>query len=1171
MRTLCLAFLAKALLLAGTAAPLAAAPLYDQEPDRSVAAALAPGHGATILSQAARLHVTDRPLEQALIRLQQTSGIPLAYSPTLLPVGRVVTCRCTDATVEEAIATLLHGMQLDFRVLADQLVITQKTPSAYLVAAAQPSPRSLGVAADESTGTGRAGPEAEVALQGAITGRIVDAQTREPLSGVQVHVTGTSLGALTNAAGRYLLTNIPTGTVTVRAELLGYRATEQTVQVTEGGTATANFELGLTQIGLEELIVSVEASEMRRRELGTDVSVVNVERALAQGAVNSLSGLLQARAAGVSVVSGSGLVGHGSRIRVRGPTSLTQDNHPLIVIDGVRVSNNTTFGTSATDGGGTSRFDDLNPNEIESMQVVKGPAATALYGSEAAPGVIVIRTKRGIAGDPLFTFSARYGVIDNPWSYPDNYANVTEVYGVTSLDDPRIAQFRAEQNPVTGDIFLTHNPFENPATTPFEQGSLGNVGARVTGGNDDLSYLVSGDYSSQQGVVNANFYDRLNLRANTDFAATDELTIGAHVGLVDSERGYPQDNSTGSGMGVNGFLGSPIAAFGSDGVCARDALLGVPDGTTGWCHGREGNFGMPFQTILNLVDNGEAVFRTTGSVVGEWIPEDWFTNRVTVGFDRTERDRWTRWLFDPTGISRQEEGSFDERRYTTRMLTADYTGTLTGDVGQSIRRWTTFGAQYFAIRNEWITCSGEDYPNDDVRGCGQGFFSSGTSGLSEQKEVGAFLQQRFGYNDYFFLTGAIRVDDNASLGDNVDAIWSPSFNASLVVSDMPFWNLDLVDNLRLRTAWGTASQSPEPYAADRTFASAPVTLGGRVVGGITPQSPGNPELGPERSEELEVGLDASLLADRIGLTFTYYDIKVRDLIVPRPVAPSVGFPGAQLVNLGLMENKGYELSLSMDVIQRRNFSWNVAFNHSHFDPVITDLGLEAPIFFPTGADGGSRAAGSQVFATGFAPGAYNSCVVNSATRDASGSITSFELAPGNLTEGSCRRVVGSPWPDAEQSLSTSFTLLQNLTITALFDRVAGADMLNVTRAFRTPFIDNPGFGAYGREYALRQTFSPEHQAMIEQAFYAAFLESGDYVKFRELNVSYSVPPRLTSGIGVSSARITVAGRNLHTWTDFSILDPEMDVQGSRDNFIRNNFAGSFPPLRNVWVGVTVTP
>lgn len=1012
---------------------------------------------------------------------------------------------------------------------------------------------------------------------GAIAGRVIDSRTREPLAGAQVHIPAAQIGVLTDADGRFQLQDVPAGDVTVRVELIGYSAAERTISVGADAEATLDFELVATQLELDELVVSVEAGAMRRLEMGTDIARIDVEGALKQGAVTSMSQLLQARTPGISITRGSGLAGGGSRIRIRGPSTLTQDNNPLLVIDGVRVTNNTTEGTSATSGGGTSRFDDLSPEEIADIQVIKGPAATALYGTEAAPGVIVVRTKRGASGAPTFSFGTRFGVVGNPWEYPDNYADVTEVYGVTDVSDPRIAQFDAEKNPVTGQVFIKHNPFMNESTTPFEDRVyLQTLHGNVSGGGEDVRYFVAGGYSHEDGIVSANYYDRMNLRANVDFSMRENLESTFGFGIVKSERGYPQDNSTGSGMGVNGFLGSPIAAYGDDpdmgpgrGVCARDALLGQE---TGYCENRNGNFGTSFDKILSE-SRGEKVYRVSANATFEWLPRSWFVNRLVIGNDRTERQVSNSTPFDPDlPFGRSSLGSNSLTRYTTDMLTVDYTGTIEGRLGEDFGRWTTFGAQWFSQRNESVGCSGIEYPNDQVTSCASAFFVDGSNNRSEQREMGAFVQQRLGFGDYLFLSGAVRVDDNAALGRAKGAIWSPSLNVSAIISQMPFWSLNAVNDFRVRAAWGTASQSPAPYAADQTYSSSPVVIGGSTIGGVTPSNPGNPDLGPERSEELEFGFDAGLFDERLGLTFTYYRRKIRDLIVSRPVSPSTGFESTMQVNLGLMESTGTELIVNATPIRHDNLVWDLRFTHSTYDPVITDLGLDAPIFFPEGTDGGSRAAGSQVFQTGFAPGAYVSNVVARATRDEQGNITDVELMPGNLGDGTNLRVVGSPWPDAEQTLFTTLTLFSRIQVSALFDRTAGADLLNVTRAFRTPFQDgNAGQDAYGREYAFRQVEStPEEQAMIERQDYGVFLESGDYVKLREVNVRYALPEAVAARIGASGASVTLAGRNLKTWSDFSILDPEMDVQGSRDNFIRNNFAGSFPPLRAFWLGVNLT-
>ncbi|MGH7552098.1 MAG: TonB-dependent receptor domain-containing protein, partial [Longimicrobiales bacterium] len=850
------------------------------------------------LDMPARLRIENVALPDGLTELHRRSGVGLAFSPSLLPQTRKVTCLCEKATVGEALDRILVGTMLRYLEVGGHVVIERRPAPAQASVdlanlAIRPAHPALGSSVGMlANGLFDAGAPIKSAVQqlATVAGRVIDSRTREPLAGVQVHVPAARLGILTDAAGRFVLNNVPAGQVTIRAELIGYASGEQTVNVATQQTATVNFELVSSQIELEELVVSVEAREMRRLEMGTDIARINVDRAVKQGAISSMSQLLQARTAGISVTRGSGLAGAGSRIRIRGPGTLTQDNNPLLVIDGVRVTNNTTDGTSATSGGGTSRFDDLSPDEIADIQIIKGPAATALYGSEAAPGVIVVRTKRGTSGAPKFTLGTRYGVMENPWEYPDNYADVTEVYNVTDVNDPRIAQFRAEKNSVTGHVFILHNPFMNPGTTPFpERVYLNGLHGNVTGGGQDVKYFASAEYQHEDGIVSANYYDRLNLRSNVDFSMRQNLKAVLGVGIVKAQRGYPQDNSTASGVGVNGFLGSPIAARGDDpvagpgkGICALDALRGLPNGSTGWCNNRNGNVGQSFDKVLSE-DRGEKVYRINGTIALEWLPRQWFINRLTIGNDRTERDVWSSTPFDPDlPFGRSSLGSNSVTRYTTDMLTVDYTGTVEGSLGDNLRRWTTFGAQWFGQRNENIGCSGNEYPNDLVTSCGSAFFVSGSNGRSEQREIGAFGQQRLGYSDYLFVTAAIRGDDNAALGKAKGIIWSPSVNVSAILSDMPFWRFGAVNDFRLRAAWGTASQSPSPYSADQTWSSSPVVIGGTTVGGVTPGNPGNPDLGPERSEEIEVGLDAGLFNSRLGLTFTYYKRKVRDLIVSKP-------------------------------------------------------------------------------------------------------------------------------------------------------------------------------------------------------------------------------------------------------------------------------------------------
>jgi len=427
------------------------------------------------------------------------------------------------------------------------------------------------------------------------------------------------------------------------------------------------------------------------------------------------------------------------------------------------------------------------------------------------------------------------------------------------------------------------------------------------------------------------------------------------------------------------------------------------------------------------------------------------------------------------------------------------------------------------------------------------------------------VQNRLGYNDYAFLTGAIRADNISAFGDNQGFIISPSVNASVVISDMPFWSFNLIDNLRLRGGWGKAAQAPDPFAADRTLQANRLSQDGELLTGVTPLDPGNPELTAERNREVEVGVDMSLIDNRIGFNFAYWDQKTTDAILATNVSPGTGFPGQRFVNIAGLENSGIEVSLSVDAVERNNIDWDVTIQASTQDPIVTDMGDQEPILLGAQVDG--------MFHEGFAPGAYYGPKVVNAERDENGDIIdeSIEFAPGNLDiPGRPNfRAMGQPNPKNRQNVSTTFRLFDDLSIYALFQRVGGLQKMNDTRGTRTPFIE----GISGsREFAFRQAeSSPEIQAAMELDIADAaqvFVEDADFVRWREFRIGYDLPQNLWN-TPVVAARVSVGVRNLALWTDYSGFDPEATVGGGSDNFTTGSFFTQ-PQPRSFFGTLTLT-
>lgn len=1013
-------------------------------------------------------------------------------------------------------------------------------------------------------------PVSAGAQEGAITGRIVEEGSQAPIAGAAVQLRGTGIGTFAKPDGTFRIGNLEPGSYRVRVTHVGHGTVTRSVSVRSGQATEITIRMPVRGIEMDEIVATVQVGAVRQRETGFDVGQINAVEAVETGAIQNFNQLLNARAPNVDILRGSGLTGMGSRVRIRGANSLTQDNNPLIILDGVRLNNTTDLEVVNFGGQTTSRLSDLNPSELQSVQVMKGPTAAALYGSEAAAGVLVLETKEGESGGNRWTVSIEQGFVSDEADYPSTFADVTD-FGVTSLDDPRISQFDAIKNPVNGRVFVEDNPFMDEDSRPFRNGWNQEYEAAFSGGQERVQYYTSGKWERQEGTFPSNVSKRLNLRGNVNFEPFSWAQVDVNGGYVNSDLAFPDNNSIASGIGVGGQLGFPLTSFGTDpedgpgaGVCLRNALTPDTPGPN-VCEGQNGLFQTTFEKLATL-ENREEVERFTGGFTGRVEPLPWLTSSLTVGLDETQRRILRLFPFDPDRpFDDASLGDVTDSRRTNRIFTVDWGATFDYGLGEDIGSVTSVGAQLFDKRLSQATCNGDEFPAPGVRSCGSGKVQTGSSQLIENVEAGAYAQQRFSFRDYLFATGALRIDDNSALGAEQGLIYSPSANASAVLSDMPFWNVDFISQLRLRFAWGQASQSPGEFAADRTFVDAPAVLGGQVRTGASPSDPGNPDLGPEETEEFEAGFEAGLLDDRVSADFSYFSSTTEDVIVPKPVAPSTGFPEVRFVNLGALENEGIEVTVNGRLLNESFFTWDMTFMYSSSDPVITDLGRQAPIIFPQGAQGGSRVAGSQVFQTGFAPGAYISRVITDAERNENGEITDVTMAEGNLGDGSPRRVVGSPLPTNKQTLRTTMTLFGgDLRATTLVERTAGHQILNTTRAFRTPFIDAPGFSSFSREWALRQANStPEEQAMFERRFIAPFVEDGDWIKWREVTLNYRLPPSVVSLVpSLGGATLTFGARNLATITDFSGLDPEGNVTGASDSFVRNNFATVAIP--NIW-------
>ncbi len=975
---------------------------------------------------------------------------------------------------------------------------------------------------------------------GTIRGRVVDASTQRPVSGAQVVVQGSQRGAISNTAGAYVISGVPAGDHTVVVEMIGYGRIERTVTVRADAPVEADFALSPTVIALDEVVVTGTAGATQRRALGNTVTTVNAAELTETVPITTVTQLLQGRTPGLTVMSASGQVGTASNFRIRGANSLSASNQPVFYVDGVRITSTSQggWGTNNNTTRETSPLDAINPDDIESIEVIKGPAAATLYGSDAAAGVIQIITKKGRAGQQGVQWNARmdYGQTDWAVGMPTNYTlcNADRILGKLGDDgewevDPADWPGCEGMDPDSPwrERLLTDQPLKHPGV--LRNGENTRLGLSARGGGDRYSFYFSGDRELQEGVFTNNSFERISGRANFSVVLSDKLDMALSAQYSNSETTQPQNDNA-----SNGWL--------------RNAYRGIPGWDAPWADGWRGLGPEQIKQFDNTIENERFIFGLTAN----YRPLDWFRHRLTLGMDAGERTNTLFYGIDRTGRAPFGEtyakGYIGHIMPVTRDYTVDYVGTVSKDLTPDVTTSTSFGMQYIS-RNYWETeVIGEGLVADPVRLIGKAATTRATEDREDQRSLGFFLEEQIGWKNRLFLTAGVRMDDHSAFGANFERIYYPKVAMSYVVSEEPFFNVPLVSNLKLRAAWGAAGSAPDPFAANRTYGATQVAMDdGSVVSGLVPDAFGNDDLKAERGEEIEVGFDASLFEDNLGIEFTYYHNRTRDALINVPVPPSTGFTGTVMENVGEIKNSGRELTRFGPRIRRQNLIWDAVVTFSTNANKVVSFGGKREFI----AVGYSN---SQRHVEGYPLAGYWTQVP---VRDADGKLVLD--GEGRLTFEDDMKYVGPSAPTREASLTNTFTILGNLQLFAFMDYKGGHRLFNM--AASTAHQDGVSYEA--ARY-LAGELSEEEWLLISSgsSHNAPFFERADFIKLRELSLRYTLPVEWAQRLGASGMNVSLAGRNLAVWSDYSGPDPEVNIGGSA-TFTRGDYM-SVPMMRQ-WV------
>ena len=621
------------------------------------------------------------------------------------------------------------------------------------------------------------------AQSGTVTGRVTDRARGTPVTDATVIVVGIERGARTDDAGQYRIVNVPAGSQRVRALRLGYEAVVDTVEVPPGGTVTVDFSLSPTVAKLDEVVVSANGESERRRESGATVATINAD-AIPKTTVNDVSDLLSSRAPSVVVTDVSGTTGGGSRIRIRGSNSVSLTNEPIIIIDGVRANADPGGSTISVGGQNPTRVDDLNPAEIENIEIYKGPSATALYGTAAANGVIQITTKRGLSGKTRWTSYADGGSLSEITSFPANYQQIgTNPAGNRVSRCSLLLQGEGLCTPKP-DSLRAYNPLED--NSPFVGGYREQYGASVAGGVNLLQYFTSADFSREQGIYPNNASRRVHVRTNLDAELTNNFTMGARGGYNSLRLDLPQNDNNDQGPLGNGLLG-------------RDPLTS-PNG---------GYLFFP-KNVYEQIPTTQSVDRLMGGLEARWQPESWLKLNAITGIDYASRLDQS---LTPPGLipepDRRATGNATSNPYSLYTYTTNVNGTGTFNATSDLVSSTSLGFQYVGelVRGTQAFGEGLAGGTGSIAGTTSGFALTGQN--SDVITIGGYLQEELHWRDKVFFTAAVRGDDNSAFGTDFKFIYYPSASLSWVIGEEDFWpQNDVVSSLRLRGAFGESGQRP---------------------------------------------------------------------------------------------------------------------------------------------------------------------------------------------------------------------------------------------------------------------------------------------------------------------------------------------------------------------------
>lgn len=989
---------------------------------------------------------------------------------------------------------------------------------------------------------------------------------KEPLIGASILVKGTSTGTVSDLDGTFQM-EVPAGGTVLIVSYTGYRTSEVSL------TASSTYDITLESeaIALTDVVV-VGYGTTSKKELTGSVSKISSEQ-IARLPVTGLDQALQGQAAGVQVTSASGTPGASVSVRVRGPSSISAGNQPLYVVDGIPI-NTGSYSQIGVGGQQVNALADLNPSDIESIEILKDAAAAAIYGSRASNGVVLVTTKRGKQQRTQIGLNTYYGTQSvwrtiEPATGPEYVAYVQEAVR---------NRFGATVTPgAVGLRGLDGDPKSFPSTNWFNEifvdAPIAQTDLSFAGGNERTKFYLSGSYFNQDGVVLGSGFDRYSFRMNLDNLVTDNFKIGVSTGFSRSHSNRIQnDNNIYGVLSTALLLGSHIPVYNADGTYGRDPNASIEN------------------PVANALEPSYDVFsnRLLTNVYGEWnlLKGLSFRTSFSVDYLNLRDDRFIPAThIQAAGVNGQGEQALssdlnlvNENFFTYRKSF----GKLNFD--------GLVGASYQNSLNESIYGLGQNFPGKTIRELAAASVKSTvTSSKTEWGLNSYFSRFNFNWNQKYFLSASVRADGSSRFGANNRWGVFPAVSGAWRVSEEGFLrDNNLISELKLKASWGIRGNQNIGNFASRALISPGANYLQRA--GLAPAQLGNPNLTWEEREDIDLGIELGLFDDKLLLNVDAYQGTTNELLLSRPLVGASGYTGIS-ENIGSVRNKGIDIGLTTTNVSTKNITWTTNINVSFFDNEVLKLaGTPFAAGFASwvaegealGAFRGYKA--ERLFQTQAEIDALNakarektgrSTAVYQSTLTRPGDIQFQDINGDGVITADDQIILGDANPDFYGGVTNSINAY-GFDLSFFFQFSIGNYVFNNTRAF------SEGMNSiFGQANTIKNRWTPENpttdisypRAVFQdpnnnRRVSDRFVEDASYVRLKNLSLGYTFPSSVMKKIGMTKGRIYVSGQNLLTFTNYSGFDPEVSTFGETNTAPGTDFL-TFPQARVMLVGLNL--